>query len=85
MEAKTTVEKLQVLLPHWVEHNANHEAEFRKWAEAARTESQPRLAGLLDEAAASMSATDALLKQALAEAGGTKGAAPHSHHHPHHH
>jgi hypothetical protein len=26
-------EKLRVLLPHWIEHNAEHAAEFRVWAQ----------------------------------------------------
>ncbi|MEI7899214.1 MAG: hypothetical protein WCK89_03110 [bacterium] len=80
MDPKTTIEKLQILLPHWIEHNNNHEAEFRKWAAAARTEGAESLAGLLDKAAASMAATDELLKKTLAEAGG-----PANDHHPHHH
>lgn len=82
MDSKTTVEKLRILLPHWVEHNHNHEAEFRKWAEDARAEGQPRLAQWLDEATTSMAATDEFLRKALAEAGGP---AAEPHHHPHHH
>ena len=31
----TDLEKLQVLLPHWIEHNTEHTAEFRRWAEQA--------------------------------------------------
>ncbi len=26
-------DKLRVLLPHWIEHNGEHAAEFRQWAE----------------------------------------------------
>jgi hypothetical protein len=33
--AITDPEKLRVLLPHWIEHNAEHAAEFRQWAEWA--------------------------------------------------
>lgn len=29
----TDLEKLRVLLPHWIEHNAEHASEFRTWAE----------------------------------------------------
>ncbi len=25
-------EKLRVLIPHWIEHNLEHAAEFRRWA-----------------------------------------------------
>ena len=35
--AKTDMEKLQVLLSHWIEHNEEHAGEFRKWAERAKT------------------------------------------------
>ena len=37
----SNLEKLKVLLPHWVEHNEEHGEEFRKWAERARAEGQP--------------------------------------------
>lgn len=26
------VEKLRVLIPHWIEHNGEHAEEFRRWA-----------------------------------------------------
>ena len=29
-------EKVRALLPHWIEHNAEHAAEFRLWAERVR-------------------------------------------------
>lgn len=84
MESKTTVEKLRVLLPHWIEHNHNHAAEFTKWAGLARAERSGKLAGILEQAAASIVATDELLQNALVEAGGpTPGS--HDHHHNHHH
>ena len=35
MTAITDLEKLRVLLPHWIEHNTEHAAEFRQWAERA--------------------------------------------------
>jgi len=31
----TDLQKLRALLPHWIEHNAEHVAEFREWAERA--------------------------------------------------
>ena len=77
---KTAVEKLQVLLPHWIEHNMNHKAEFMKWAAAARMEGMESLAKLLDAATENMAGADAILKRVLAEAGGT--GAVHHHHHP---
>ena len=35
--AKTDMEKLQVLLNHWIEHNEEHGEEFKKWAEKAKS------------------------------------------------
>ena len=32
----TDEDKLRILLPHWIEHNAEHAAEFRQWAGKAR-------------------------------------------------
>ena len=29
------IEKLRVLLPHWIEHNGEHAGEFRDWADRA--------------------------------------------------
>jgi hypothetical protein len=40
MSAMTDLQKLRVLLPHWIEHNAEHAAEFREWAERARAAGQ---------------------------------------------
>ncbi|MEI8242383.1 MAG: hypothetical protein WCI17_03880 [bacterium] len=79
MEPQTTVAKLQILLPHWIEHNLSHASEFSRWAAAARAEGSPGLAALLEQAAANMAATDALLKEAAAET----GAAGHAHSHDH--
>ena len=35
--AKTDMEKLQILIEHWIEHNAEHAEEFRKWADKAKS------------------------------------------------
>jgi len=82
MDQKNTREKLQILLPHWIEHNHNHEAEFKKWADLARVEGQGALAELLDKAVASMGETDGILQKVLAEIGGLGEG--HCHHHHHH-
>ena len=84
MSEKSTIEKLQILLPHWVEHNNNHETEFKKWAEEARKEGGNTLADLLDKAVASMATTDTILKEALKEVGGPDEG-HHHHGHDHHH
>jgi hypothetical protein len=38
------VERLRVLIPHWIEHYEEHADEFRHWAETA--DQTPRLAGV---------------------------------------
>lgn len=35
--AKTDMEKLQILIDHWIEHNEEHAEEFRKWADRAKS------------------------------------------------
>lgn len=47
-------EKLRILLPHWLEHNEEHAAEFREWAE------QLRQSGHEDAAQSIMIAADRL-------------------------
>jgi hypothetical protein len=61
----TDVEKLRVLLPHWIEHNAEHAAEFRAWAErvdAARVQ--------IESAASGLEAANQALREALEQLGG---------------
>jgi hypothetical protein len=59
------IEKLRVLLPHWIEHNGEHAGEFREWAERAGMARNPLLnaARLLEKA-------NNELREALAELGG---------------
>ena len=35
MSAVSDLEKLKILIPHWVEHNKEHGHEFLRWAEHA--------------------------------------------------
>jgi hypothetical protein len=61
----TDVEKLRVLLPHWIEHNAEHAAEFRAWAgrvDEAREQ--------IESAARHMEAANEALQEALEKLGG---------------
>jgi hypothetical protein len=59
------IDKLRVLLPHWIEHNGEHAAEFRDWAERAASAKDALLqaARLVEEA-------NAGLRDALEELGG---------------
>ena len=65
------IEKLRVLLPHWIEHNGEHAGEFREWAERAGTARDALLAAsdLVEEA-------NVRLEEALEQLGG-----PLEHHH----
>jgi rubrerythrin len=60
-------EKLRVLLDYWIEHNSEHEQEFRDWADKVGS-SSTEVAQQLREAAAKMAAASGELmkaKQAL--------------------
>lgn len=74
------IEKLRVLLPHWIEHNNGHEAECTKWAELARENGKTGIAEHIEAAVETMRRVNDHLEQALAEAGG-KAEGHHHHHH----
>jgi len=76
------LEKLRVLLPHWMEHNSGHEEECKKWVEAAKNEGLDTIAEHIEAAVKSMREVNEHLKKALKEAGGPTGD---EHHHHHHH
>jgi hypothetical protein len=62
-------EKLQILLDYWIEHNSEHEKEFRDWADKVASLST-EVAQQLREAAARMAAASNELmkaKQALSK------------------
>jgi len=65
-------EKLRTLLDYWIEHNSEHEQEFRDWADKVAS-SSTEIAKLLQEAAAKMAAASNELmkaKQALPKSKG---------------
>ncbi len=59
------VEKLRVLIPHWIEHNEERAAEFRRWVEQAGDATSDILA-----AAQAMAQVNASLYAALEKLGG---------------
>jgi len=61
----TDLEKLRVLLPHWIEHNAEHAGEFRTWAERGREAGEQIL-----EAAQYLELAKQALEKALEKLGG---------------
>ena len=76
MATMTGQDKLRALLPHWIEHNAEHAADFRHWAGVAG-----EAASDIEAAAAQMEAANEALAVALAKLGGPIG--NHDHHHRH--
>lgn len=60
------INKLRVLIPHWIEHNAEHEEEFRRWADKAGDHSAILLA-----AADSIALANEHLHTALDSMGGS--------------
>lgn len=50
----TVIEKLRVLLPHWMEHNSEHAREYRTWAELVRQADKASLAKHIEAAAEKM-------------------------------
>jgi nickel/cobalt exporter len=67
------LEKLQVLLPHWIEHNAEHADELRTWAERIQLVGKEDAAERLFAAAASLQKAGDHLSKLLDEVGGVVG------------
>ena len=79
------LEKLRVLLPHWIEHNRGHAEECNKWAVlAAEEKNAAEVASNLRAAFAAMEEVSTHLEKALAAAGGAATESTHKHHHHHH-
>ncbi len=79
------VEKLRVMLQHWIEHNKGHVEEFEKWQKTMSEEGHSSLADHINEAIKLMATVNAQLEKALHEAGGPKSDDDDHHHHHHHH
>jgi len=73
-------EKLRSLIPHWIDHNHEHAAEYLKWAEKAEQGSDN-----IKEAAKALDKVNWALIQALDELGGPIEYDHPPHHHQHHH
>ena len=78
------LDKLRVILPHWIEHNIGHGEEFSKWADTLSEEGEQEISDLLKKAKAFLLEADSVLKEALEKAGGALKDSG-SHHHDHHH
>jgi hypothetical protein len=67
------IDKLRVLIPHWVEHNNEHAEEFRQWAEKSVDASKDLMA-----AAEAINTVNQALTAGLEKLG---GALPHQYEH----
>ena len=67
------IEKLRMLLPHWIEHNEEHADEYQRWAEKAAEASADLLM-----AVEALKKVNQSLDVALEKLGGAK-VHPHSH------
>lgn len=81
MTEKSDIEKLQILISHWIDHNHNHETEMAKWQDLADQQGQSEAATHIGKAISGMQETDKELKKALKILGGKIE----NHHHHHHH
>ncbi len=79
MTDKSDIEKLRILLDHWIGHNHSHEAEMDKWQKIAAEAGKTEAAAQIQEAIAGMKETDKALAKALETLGG------HLEGHHHHH
>jgi hypothetical protein len=77
------IEKLRVMLPHWIEHNRGHGEEFSQWADKLIVD-VPGVAQLLKQAVGSLQDAQVALEEALAKAGGPLEGDGHKHGHHHH-
>ena len=67
------LEKLAVLLPHWIEHNAEHAESFRAWADRARDAGDPHLAAHIEAAAQKVASASRDLEGLLEHVGAAPG------------
>ena len=81
------VEKLRVLLQHWIDHNKSHAEEFSKWEKIMIEDAEGNIAAHISEAVKAVEKVNEQLTKALSEAGGPKevGGEGHHHHHGDHH
>ena len=70
MATPIDVNKVRALLPHWIEHNAEHAAEFRLWAEKVLACGEEGAAEEITLAAKELGWVNEALSAALEKLGG---------------
>ena len=74
------LEKLRILIPHWIEHSHSHQHDFQKWVEVVKQEGREDTAAAIEKALEKLTEADKYLREALDSLGG----AVEGHHHHHH-
>ena len=67
-----TIDKLRVLLQHWIEHNGGHVSEFEKWQTIMSEDGKQSIASAIGEAIIQMDKVSEILTDILNECGGPK-------------
>jgi hypothetical protein len=80
----TDIDKLRMLLPHWIAHNTEHASEFRTWIERVRGIGQAHVVEHLEAAIQNMDAAKRDLQAALEYLGGASDAPDPDHLHADH-
>jgi len=70
----TDIEKLRLLLSHWLQHNESHGREYAKWAGVARQGGHTVATDCIEEVVALLAKADAAFTKALQSVGGPAGA-----------
>jgi len=74
------IDKFKILLPHWIEHNKNHEKEFKKWLSIIENNDEKETASLLKEAVSSLENIDDVLARIADKLGPLPENTVHHHH-----
>jgi alcohol dehydrogenase YqhD (iron-dependent ADH family) len=86
----TNLEKLKIILPHWISHNQQHIAEFEHWAKLIEDSNNIQIKKALKKAICNLKDVTKELQHALELAGGPIDHSKildhqHKHHHSNHH
>lgn len=76
----TDIEKLQMLLSHWLQHNESHGKEYAKWAAVARQAGHATTAEHIEKAVELLAKADKAFEKALQSIGGPGRGHQHHHH-----
>ena len=76
----TDIEKLQMLLAHWLQHNESHGKEYAKWAAVTRNAGHTATAEYVEEAVELLAKSDKAFEKALQSIGGPGRGHQHHHH-----